>query len=109
MNAFDELVFDSFPAVHPGFDVMVVMSDLLSLEEIGIELEIVDFRRELDDAANAVVWYDMIGIEGTSQLKKEWIRFRTGQVTFRQPGIHEIRVLLNGRILETGTLQVRTG
>ncbi|MCG3184615.1 MAG: hypothetical protein ICCCNLDF_02743 [Planctomycetes bacterium] len=107
VNAFDELFFDEFPAVHPGFDVMVGLKDLRGVGATDIDLELVDFRMELDDAANAVVWYDMVEIAAAPPLRREWIRFRTKDVRFPHPGIYEIRVLENGEIIETGAIRVR--
>lgn len=107
VNAFDDLFFDEFPGVHPGFDVMVGLKDLKGTGSIDVDLELVDFRMELDDAANAVVWYDMVELEAAPHLRREWIRFRTKDVQFRRAGIYEIRVLENGEIIETGAIRVR--
>ncbi len=107
VNAFDELYFDEFPATHPGFDVITVLKDMKGQETMDIELESVDFLEELDNAANAVVWYDMVEVQAERTPRKEWLRFRTKEVSFNQPGVFEIRVLLNGEILETGAIRAR--
>jgi hypothetical protein len=107
VNAFDFLEFQGFPAVHSGFDVVVVLSDVRGSGEAGIELEIIDFEAELEDALNAALWFDALEVELSPKLSREWLRFRTGEITFPRAGVYEIRVLKDGELVETGTIRVQ--
>jgi hypothetical protein len=107
VNIFEELSFAKFPASHPGWDVVICLSDLRGSREAIVEAEIVAFQPELDDALNAGVWSDSAGIELTPQLSREWLRFRTGEVTLRHAGLHEVRVFVDGKLLQVGTILIR--
>jgi hypothetical protein len=107
VNTFDQIEMESFPAVYPGWDILLVLTDLRGSGEQLVEVELVDFHAELDDAANAVLWYDAVGVETSPQLSREWLRFSPKDVRFAQAGVHEIRVSLDGELIQSATLHVR--
>ncbi len=107
VNTFDQFEMPSFPAVHPGWDILLVLTDLRGSGERLVEMELVDFHAELDDAANAVLWYDAVGVETSPQLSREWLRFSPRDVRFGQAGVHELRVSLDEELIRSATLHVR--
>jgi hypothetical protein len=106
VNAFDALDFPDFPARHPGWDVMIGISDLVD-ESVDIELEIADPELEAENQPGALVYYDTSTLERSRLHTRAWQRFHTGEVEIVRPGMLDVRVTLAGKFVEVSTIHVR--
>jgi hypothetical protein len=106
VNAFDALDFPEFPATHPGWDVMLGVSDLVA-ETMDIEVEIVDPELEVEDEPGALIYYDTDVLERSHRQRRAWQRFHTGRVEIVRPCVMDVRVSLAGKFAELGTIRVR--
>lgn len=107
VNVFDELRVAALSDPHAGFDVLVQLTDLRGQGEVVVEAELLNFGAEIDDPDQSLLWYDVVGLDVTPRLSRTWVRFRTGELRFRSAGVHEIRLLIDGKLAQTATLLVR--
>lgn len=107
VNAFDILEFPEFPAAHPGWEVLVGVSDVFNTAGIDLEVEVMDPEAEVQGLPRAVIYYDVDTLVPNRLLNRVWKRFHTGEVEIARAGKLDVRLLLDGNLEQVGTIHVK--
>jgi hypothetical protein len=101
MGIFSNINFQSLPAAHPRFFVVIVLS--LDVGVHAVQLQFLDpsGKSMVEEPATIEVHVEMPG--GEANLIVDIPNFR-----FERPGIHQVQLLVEGRLVKSAPLGVQS-